>query len=114
MTDQIEDTTHLTATVLLPVITVLHGAPKPEKKHTSYHTRLCPSWPERVCTYENSPREHLDTTERFKFQILTNHLRLEEALLIADSYSNSRYPYSDTIYSLTEQYGQPHQLALHR
>ncbi len=31
-----------------------------------------------------------NATERFKFQILTDHLKLEEALLIADSYSNSR------------------------
>ncbi|KAI3370916.1 hypothetical protein L3Q82_007422 [Scortum barcoo] len=30
-----------------------------------------------------------DATERFKFQILVNHLKLEDALLIADSYSSS-------------------------
>ncbi len=55
-----------------------------------------------------------NATERFKFQILTDHLKLEEALLIADSYSNSRYPYSHTMQALTELYGQPHQLALQR
>ncbi len=55
-----------------------------------------------------------NATERFKFQILTDHLKLEEALLIADSYSNSRYPYSHTKQALTELYGQPHQLALQR
>ncbi|KAL0169529.1 hypothetical protein M9458_034125 [Cirrhinus mrigala] len=55
-----------------------------------------------------------DVTERFKFQILTDHLKLEEALLVADSYSNSRFPFSDTMKALNKMYGQPHQLALQR
>ncbi|XP_063766006.1 uncharacterized protein LOC134882305 [Eleginops maclovinus] len=55
-----------------------------------------------------------DATERFKFQILLDHLKLEEAMLIADSYSHSRDPYTDTMEALTELYGQPHQLALQR
>lgn len=55
-----------------------------------------------------------DATERFKYQILVDHLKLEDALLIADSYSNSPTPYSKTMASLTEMYGQPHKLALQR
>ncbi|KAL0186159.1 hypothetical protein M9458_017829, partial [Cirrhinus mrigala] len=55
-----------------------------------------------------------DVTERFKFQILTDHLKLEEALLVADSYSNSRFPFSNTMKALNKMYGQPHQLALLR
>lgn len=55
-----------------------------------------------------------DATERFKYQILLEHLKFEDALLIADSYINSIRPYSDTMMSLAEQYGQPHQLALRR
>lgn len=55
-----------------------------------------------------------DATERFKYQILVDHLKFEEALLIADSYTNSTQPYTDTMASLTEHYGQPHQLALRR
>lgn len=55
-----------------------------------------------------------DATERFKYQVLIDHLKFEEALLIADSYSNSRYPYRDTMASLTSHYGRPHQLALQR
>ncbi|KAI2647359.1 DNA polymerase II large subunit [Labeo rohita] len=54
-----------------------------------------------------------DAMERFKYQILLDHLKFEDALLIADSYTNSRRPYSDTMASLAEQYGQPHQLAPH-
>lgn len=46
--------------------------------------------------------------------MLCDHLKFEEALLIADSYSNSPFPYSDTMASLTKQYGQPHQLLLQR
>lgn len=52
-----------------------------------------------------------DATERFKY-LLVDHLKLEDALLIADSYSNSMYPYSNTMASLTELYDQPHKLAL--
>lgn len=55
-----------------------------------------------------------NATERFKFQILTDHLKLEEALLIADSYSHSQYPFTRTMAALDQQYGQPHQLALQR
>ncbi|KAE8276983.1 hypothetical protein D5F01_LYC25284 [Larimichthys crocea] len=55
-----------------------------------------------------------DATERFKFQILTDHLRCEEASLVADSYSNSRQPYTDTMTALTKMYGQPHKLAVQR
>lgn len=53
-----------------------------------------------------------DTTEWFKYQVLCDHLKFEEALLIADSYSNSLCPYSDTMASLIKHYGQPHQLSL--
>lgn len=48
----------------------------------------------------------------FKYQVLCDHLKFEEALLIADSYSNSLFPYSDTMASLTKHCGQPHQLSL--
>ncbi|KAK7913314.1 hypothetical protein WMY93_013525 [Mugilogobius chulae] len=55
-----------------------------------------------------------DATERFKYQILVDHLKLEEALLVADSYCNSDYPFTDTMAALNQQFGQPHQLALQR
>lgn len=55
-----------------------------------------------------------NSTEHFKFQILTDHLKCEEALLIADSYINSPFPFSDTMRALTEMYGQPQHLALKR
>ncbi|RXN27328.1 hypothetical protein ROHU_020207 [Labeo rohita] len=55
-----------------------------------------------------------DASESFKFQILLDHLKLEDALLVADSYSHSRLPFSDTMRALTDMYGQPHQLALQR
>lgn len=55
-----------------------------------------------------------DATERYKYQILTDHLKCEEALLVADSYVNSWHPYTDTMLALTKMYGQPHKLALQR
>ncbi|RXN12018.1 guanine nucleotide-binding subunit alpha-12 isoform X2 [Labeo rohita] len=53
-----------------------------------------------------------DASELFKFQILVDHLQLEEAKLIADSFLNSPYPYTATMAALTEKFGKPHQLAL--
>lgn len=41
--------------------------------------------------------------QRFKYQILLDHLKFEDALLIADSYTNSKRPYLDTMASLEEQ-----------
>lgn len=55
-----------------------------------------------------------DATERYKFQRLTDHLKCEESSLVADSYSNSRQPYTDTVLALTKMYGQPHKLAVQR
>lgn len=53
-----------------------------------------------------------DATELFKYQVLMDHLKLEEAKLIADAYLNSPTPYTDTMRALYDRFGQPHQLAL--
>ncbi|XP_057186686.1 uncharacterized protein LOC130552431 [Triplophysa rosa] len=55
-----------------------------------------------------------DAPELFKYQILVDHVKLEEACLIADSFINSPRPYMDTMAALTEKFGQPHQVALKR
>lgn len=55
-----------------------------------------------------------DLLELFKFQILVDPLQLEEARLLADSFLNSPYPYTETIEALTEKCGKPHQLALNK
>ena len=52
------------------------------------------------------------STELFRYQILVDHLKLEEAKLIADAYLNSPTPYTDTMRALYDRFGQPHQLAL--
>ena len=54
----------------------------------------------------------LNATELFKYQVLVDHLKLEEARLIADAYLNSPAPYTDTMAALHDKFGQPHQLAL--
>lgn len=55
-----------------------------------------------------------DARERFKYQILVDCPKLEEALLIADSKFNSLYPISETIVVLNHQYRHSHQMALQR
>ncbi|RXN39635.1 guanine nucleotide-binding subunit alpha-12 isoform X2 [Labeo rohita] len=55
-----------------------------------------------------------DGTELFKYQILVDHLKLENAKMIADANLNSPTPFTDTMSALREKYGQPHQLALRR
>lgn len=53
-----------------------------------------------------------DATERFKFQILTNHLKCEEALLVADSFISSTQPYTEAMKMLTNMYGQPDRIII--
>lgn len=53
-----------------------------------------------------------NATELFKYQILVDHLKLEEAKLIADANLISPTPYADTMTALHDKFGQPHQLAL--
>ncbi|XP_073722462.1 uncharacterized protein [Misgurnus anguillicaudatus] len=55
-----------------------------------------------------------DASELFKYQVLVDHLQLEEARLIADAYLNSPTPFSDTMVALNDKFGQPHQIALRR
>ncbi|XP_016138710.1 uncharacterized protein [Sinocyclocheilus grahami] len=55
-----------------------------------------------------------DSTEMFKYQVLVDHLKLDDACLIADSFLHSPTPYRDTMLALIERFGQPHQVALRR
>nr|XP_055064967.1 uncharacterized protein LOC129447318 [Misgurnus anguillicaudatus] len=55
-----------------------------------------------------------DAPELYKYQILVDHVKLEDACLIADSFINSPLPYTDTMAALTEKFGQPHHVALKR
>jgi len=48
-----------------------------------------------------------DATELFRYQILLDHLKFEEARLVANAYLNSPTPYSDTMAALTDKFGQP-------
>lgn len=53
-----------------------------------------------------------DATERLKFQILTNHLKCEEALLVANSFISSMQPYTEAMKMLTDMYGQPDRIII--
>lgn len=48
-----------------------------------------------------------NATELFRYQILMDHLRSDKARLVADSYLNSPFLYTDTMAALTERFGQP-------
>lgn len=51
-----------------------------------------------------------DATKLFKYQILVDHVKLEEACLTG--FINSPRPYTDTTAALAEKFGQPHHVAL--
>ncbi|CAI5690178.1 unnamed protein product [Oreochromis niloticus] len=55
-----------------------------------------------------------ESSELFRYQVLLDHLHLEEAKLIVDAYLHSATPFSDTMNALNDRLGQPHQLALRR
>ncbi len=55
-----------------------------------------------------------DASVLVKYQILVDHMNLEEACLNADSFINSPQLYTDIMAALTEKYGQPHHVALKR
>ncbi len=55
-----------------------------------------------------------DRTELFKYQILVDHLKFEEARMIADAYLNSPTPFTDMMAVLHDKFDQPHQLALRK
>lgn len=55
-----------------------------------------------------------ESPELFKYQILLDHLKLDEARLVAEAYLHSPTPFTDTMHALTERFGQPHQLALRK
>ncbi|KAJ8381465.1 hypothetical protein SKAU_G00022430 [Synaphobranchus kaupii] len=81
-----------------------HYSPEHQTARVPYQARPTPP--------PTPPSERHNASERFRFQVLTDHLKLEEAQLVADSYCNSRYPFTDTMDTLTKMYGQPHCLAL--
>ncbi|XP_053710099.1 uncharacterized protein LOC128752671 [Synchiropus splendidus] len=56
----------------------------------------------------------VDATELFKYQVLVDHLKFDEAKLIADAYLNSPTPYTHTMMALHDKFGQPHHLALRK
>ncbi|KAJ8290933.1 hypothetical protein GJAV_G00019370 [Gymnothorax javanicus] len=60
---------------------------------------------------DNLLEPHLELTEKYKYHVLLEHLKLPEAQMIAQSYRHHPHPYSAAMQALQFQYGQPHQLA---
>ncbi|RXN33659.1 guanine nucleotide-binding subunit alpha-12 isoform X2 [Labeo rohita] len=88
-----------------------------------YYKCPCPTIP-YFCTRDPSEFARLkialdnllppDSTEMFKYQVLVDHLKLDDACLTADSFLHSPTPNRDTMLALNERFGQPHQVALRR
>lgn len=60
---------------------------------------------------DNLLEPHVELTEKYKYHVLLEHLKLPEAQMIGQSCRHHPYPYSATMMALQLQYGQPHQLA---
>ncbi|KAL7880314.1 hypothetical protein SRHO_G00025680 [Serrasalmus rhombeus] len=60
---------------------------------------------------DNLLEPHPELSEKYKYHILLEHLKLPEAQMIGQSCRHHQYPYSATMHALQLQYGQPHQLA---
>ena len=54
---------------------------------------------------------HTELSEHYKYRVLLEHLKLEEAQLIAQACRHYTQPYTEAMLALQYQYGQPHQLA---
>ena len=54
---------------------------------------------------------HAELSEHYKYHVLLEHLKLDEAQLIARACRHYTQPYTQAMLALQRQYGQPHQLA---
>uniref|UniRef100_A0A1A7ZN51 Peptidase aspartic putative domain-containing protein n=1 Tax=Nothobranchius furzeri TaxID=105023 RepID=A0A1A7ZN51_NOTFU len=93
---------------ITPTVEVVYRGPKPTIPKF-IHSDPCEFARLRIALENLLPS---NATELFKYQILVDNLRLDEAKLIADAYLNSPNPYTDTMAALHDKFGQPHQLAL--
>ncbi|XP_014876949.1 uncharacterized protein LOC106939156 [Poecilia latipinna] len=60
---------------------------------------------------DNLLEPYPDLSEKYKYHVLLEHLKLPEAQMIGQSCRHDPFPYSATMHALQLQYGQPHQLA---
>jgi len=60
---------------------------------------------------DNLLEPYPELTEKYKYHVLLEHLKLPEAQMIAQSCRHHLHPYSAAMQALQLQYGQPHQLA---
>lgn len=60
---------------------------------------------------DNLLEPYPELSEKYKYHVLLEHLKLPEAQMIGQSCRHHPYPYSAAMQALQLQYGQPHQLA---
>lgn len=87
----------------------LYGAPKPTIPDFSSDSER--EFANLKLALDNLLEPHLGLTEKYKYHVLLEHLKLPEAQMIGQSCRHHPYPYSAAMQALQLQYGQPHQLA---
>ncbi|KAK7912857.1 hypothetical protein WMY93_013068 [Mugilogobius chulae] len=87
----------------------LYGAPKPTIPDFSTDSER--DFANLKLALDNLLNPYVQLSEKYKFHVLLEHLKLPEAQMIAQSCRHHPEPYTAAMQALQLQYGQPHQLA---
>jgi len=87
----------------------IYGVPKPKiPDFTSDSER---EFANLKLALNNLLEPYPELTEKYRYHVLLEHLKLPEAQMIGQSCRHDPFPYTAAMYALQLQYGQPHQLA---
>ncbi|KAK0139824.1 hypothetical protein N1851_023266 [Merluccius polli] len=87
----------------------VYGVPKP--KIPDFTTDSEREFANLKLALNNLLEPHPELTEKYKYHVLLEHLKLPEAQMIGQSCRHDPFPYTAAMHALQLQYGQPHQLA---
>ncbi|XP_028301819.1 uncharacterized protein LOC114462917 [Gouania willdenowi] len=87
----------------------IYGVPKP--KIPDFTTDSEREFANLKLALDNLLEPYPELTEKYKYHVLLEHLKLPEAQMIGQSCRHAPFPYTAAMQALQLQYGQPHQLA---
>lgn len=87
----------------------IYGVPKP--KIPDFTTDSEKEFANLKLALDNLLEPYPELTEKYKYHVLLEHLKLPEAQMIGQSCRHDPFPYTAAMQALQLQYGQPHQLA---
>ena len=87
----------------------LYGVPKPTIPNFTEDSER--AFANLKLALDNLLDPYIQLSEKYKYHVLLEHLKLPEAQMIAQSCRHHAEPYTATMQALQLQYGQPHQLA---